>query len=268
MMATVFDYLDRRILGAVLLTDSFGRSLPEAVEISCNDADIWQKKPGELIVRSARGLDGHDRAFEEPPAVPAIGSQRIDVDIRTASSSYLSRRFALNLPLDPDPANQANDNSLFQYQRIIIPPSPSAQIVGGSAALLVRVTRMSDDYAIEGAVVRIRPSGSLPEVISLTNAIGEAMLIIPAVPLSSPGAGATVTGNYAAQVDAIIDPALVRFHAPEDHFSALREAGSRQRDFIDPDDVISRLSGSATAQQAVQLASGKTRSALIEWTPP
>lgn len=267
-MALAFDYLDRRMLGAVLLTDSLGQSLPESVQISCDDADIWQKKPGELIVRSARDLDGHDRAFEEPPMLPAIGSQRIDVDIRAGSSSYLSRRFALNLPLDPDPANKANDNSLFQHQRIVMPPSPSAQVAGGSAALLVRVTRASDDHAIEGAVVRVRPSGTLPEVTSLTNAIGEAMLIIAAVPLSSPGAGATVTSDYAAQVDAIIDPALIRFHAPEDYFSALQEAGRRQRDFIDPDDVVSRLSGAATTQQAIQLASGKTRSALIEWTPP
>ncbi len=268
MMATSFDYLDRRILSAVLLTDPLGRPISESFHVSSDEADVWQKKPGELIVRSAPTLAGHDRAFETVPTSPPLASQRINVDVRALSKAYLSRRFSLRLPLDPDPANKANDNSLFKHQQIVMPPSPSTPVTGGAAALLVRVVRTTDGHAIEGAVVRVRPSGALPEVTSMTNAIGEAMLIIPAVPLSSAGAGATVTSDYAAMADAVIDPDLVRFHSADGHFLALKEANDQVRDFIDPDDVAARLSGSATAEQSVQLASGKTRSTLIEWTPP
>jgi hypothetical protein len=47
---------------------------------------------------------------------------------------------------------------------------------------------------------------------ALTDAAGEALLLVPGVPLSVAGPAATVLPDLGATLDAIVDPALARFY--------------------------------------------------------
>lgn len=266
MMTRAWDLLDRRILAAIDFIDVLGRPLLSPVSVAAPDGvRLFQKRPGSLIVTEAPGLAAHAAAFDAPPAAPPVASVSIILDCKPADAAFAPRRFELRLPRDPAPNAAA---SLFKAVKIFLFPSPSASFSGLVAALRISVTRSDDGRAVEGALVRLRPDGGRPQTAALTDAGGEALLLADAIPIASPGPGAVVIGDFAASIDAIVDPVLARFHAPADIMQARRLADRRVRGFIDPGDVEARLAASATPPQAVRIAAGQTRLAAIGWNPP
>jgi hypothetical protein len=147
-------------------------------------------------------------------------------------------------------------------------PGPSALANGLVAALLVNVRRSTDGVAIEGALVRLRPEGGRPQARALTDPAGDALLLVPGVPLASPGPGGTVRPDIAADVDAVIDPNLVRFNTDSGLDDARAAAAARVSNLIDPDDVETRLAAAATPAMTLRIAAGQTRTATISWAPP
>jgi hypothetical protein len=271
MTAIAWEYSDRRILAALRFVDVFGRAPRGPVTVRANGVRYIRPRPGEIVITSAPGLEAHAASFTTPPTTPAIGSVAVPLDLWPAETALAPRRFALTLPRDPDPANAGTAGSLFQPIIVPLLPAPSATPPGFAAALRVVVTRSTDHARVEGALVRLRPSGGLPASRALTGPSGEAVLLVPSVPLSSPGSGGTVVGDVAADLDAIVDPALARFNALTDLDSARDAAMTRTGPLIDPDDLESRLSGSATSARSVRIAAGETRIPSppeITWSPP
>lgn len=266
MSARAIELLDRRILAAIRFVDALGRQTRAPVSIVSPDgARLFQKRPGEWIISEAPGLAAYAAAFDAPPAAPPAGSIAVRLDCKPVDPAFSPRRFAIRLPRDPDPDSAA---SLFRPIDLVLLPSPVAAFSGLAATLRVNVARADDGRLIEGALVRLRPDGGRPQARALTDAGGEALLLAGAIPIASPGPGAVVAGDFGASLDAIVDPALARFHAPADVMEARRDAGRRRRDFIDPDDVEARLAGAATPLQAIRIAAGATRVAAIKWSPP
>ena len=260
-----FEFVDRRVLGGIRFVDPFGRLVLTPVTVTPVDAGVslFVKRPGEIVVMAAPGLARHTAAFDAPPKTPALGSVDVVLDIRPVDPALGARRFTLKLPRNadaskPDPASAA----------VLIPllPGSGGDLVGMAAAVRVNIVQ-GDGLAIEGAVVRLRPEGR-PEVLAMTDAAGDALLLAMGVPLASPGPGATVRPDIAGEIDAIVDPALVRFHAAADILLARGDAARRIAGLIDPDDVVARLAASATAPVAVRVAPGRTTTAKITWTAP
>jgi hypothetical protein len=268
MAMPAWEFQDRRVLAALTFSDAAGRTVQSPVRVAASGLRLLVKRPGELVVTEAPGLAAHTAAFDAVPAMPAVGSVVVQLDLVPADPALGPRRFALPLPRDPDPANAANANSLFRSAEVPLLPAPSGSVTGLLAAVRVGVRRNDDGRRIEGALVRLRPEGGRPQARALTDAAGDALLLVPAVPLASPGMGGTVLPDIGADLDAVIDPAQVRFHAPEDVMAARAAAAVRLVGLIDPDDVEARLAGSATPPQAVRLAAGQTRIAAIAWAPP
>lgn len=268
MAAPEWEFQDRRALAGLSFVDILGRPARTPVAVSAPGVRLIAKSPGQMVVLDAPGLRAHADAFQAPPGVPPLGSVTVPLDLRPADPAYGARRFILELPRDPDPAHAAAADSLFRTVEIPLLPAPGATVTGMVAALRVTVKRADDGRLVEGALVRLRPSGGLLQALALTDAAGNALLLVAGVPLSSPGPGGVVRSAVAADLDAIIDPALARFNA-EDRLDAARaDAAARTAGFIDPDDLESRLGGAATVAQTVQISAGQTRIAVLSWVPP
>jgi len=265
-MALTYEFLDRRALAALQFVDATGAAVRTTVTVSADGASFLHKRPGEVVVTGAPGLEAHAAAFDRPPTQPAIGAVTVQLDCRPVSRGLAPRRFALKLPRTSAQAQMASADSLFQPVRIELLPTPCATPIGMVAALLVTVRRADDQRRVEGALVRLRPDGGRPQARAVTDAGGDALLLIPGVPLSSPGPNATVLPDIAGQLDAIVDPNLARFTTDDDLAAA--RATPRPGDLIDPDDLESRLGASATPPAAVRIASGQVRTAALAWTPP
>jgi hypothetical protein len=218
-------------------------------------------------VAEAPGLAAYAASFAPIPAMPAVGSISVVLDVLPADPALAPRGFTLALPRDPDPAQANQPGSLFRPVRIALLPTPLASPAGLAAALAVTVRRADDSRRIEGALVRLRPEGGLAEARAMTDAAGDALLLVPGVPLASPGAGAIVRAGIDAALDVVVDPLLARFHRPDDVPAARAAAARRTASFIDPDDLAARLGAAAAPPQLVQIQSGQTRTAGIAWTP-
>ena len=266
-MSVSFDLLDRRVLAGFRIVDPLGRAITDAADVTVPGAKLLTKQPGHWVVLEAGALPGHDREFSAPPAAPSVSSQSLAIEIKSHSNRFLSRSATLRLPRDANPANRDKANSLFRWADIVLPFASAGAASSGTALVSIQVTRDTDDHRIEGAVVRLRATG-LPEQIGMTNSQGEAHLVIPAVPLAISGGGASVTANLGAQCDAIVDPAMARFHAPDALLAAKQAANARRSRFVDPDELITRLAASATAPVNLSIASGTSRAASIAWSPP
>ena len=267
MVAPTYDLLDRRVLALLTFTDVLGASVLSPVSVAAGGVRLFAKRPGALVIAEAPGFEVYSAAFDPIPAAPAVGSVTLQLDIRPADPALAARRVRVALPRDPDPARSDQPDSLFQPIEVALLPTPLAELAGLTAALSVTVRRADDNRRIEGALVRLRPEGGRPEARAMTDAAGDALLLVPGVPLASPGAGAVVRHDITADLDAVVDPLLARFHRDQDLAEARDAAGRRTRDFIDPDDVATRLSGAATSPQVVRVAAGRTHVATIAWTP-
>jgi hypothetical protein len=268
MPAPSWEFVDRRALAALMFVDAAGRSVTTPVMINSPGVRILKKRPGQVVVMNAPGLSVYADSFLAPPATPAVGSVAVPLDLHPADPSFGPRRFVLALPRDPDPAHANNPASLFQPVEVPLLPGPSAIATGLLSAMRVSVTRSTDGFAVEGALVRLRPEGGRPQARALTDPAGDALLLVPGVPMSSPGSGGTVLPDIAADLDVVIDPNLVRFNAAAALADARAAAAARLSNLIDPDDVESRLAGSATTPVTVRIAAGQTRTAALVWVPP
>lgn len=267
MLARTFDVLDRRALALLTFVDALGARVLSPITVRGDGVRLFVKRPGALVVSGAPGFADYTAAFDPVPAVPAVGSVPVLVDIRPADPALGVRRFVLALPRDPDPANAALATSLFRPVEIPLLPTPLAVPTGLAGALSVNVRRGSDGRRVEGALVRLRPEGGRPEARAFSDAAGDALLLVPGIPLASPGAGATVRPDIGADLDAVIDPALVRLHLPDDVDAARDAARRRERGFLDPDTLAANAGVAITPVQAVRLEAGRTRTATIAWTP-
>jgi hypothetical protein len=263
-----FEWLDRRALAAIRFVDAVtGAPIEERVALAADGVSVMRKPSGDVVVLAAPGLEAHRVSFMSPPAAPAIGALAVAIDARPLSPAYAARRFALRLPRDPDPAHRAHPDSLFNPARVELLPSPAYRTTGQTAALRVTVRRADDQRRIGGALVRVRPSG-LPPARALTDAAGEALVVVAGVPLASPGPGATMVSEIAAAADVLVDPALARFAADDAVDAARAQALAQPGGFIDPDDLEARLGGAAPAAVAIRLTSGGTGTAELTWSPP
>jgi hypothetical protein len=260
------DLLDRRALALVRLVDIFGRPVAGPVRIESEGVRTVAKGPGEHAVVSAPGLEEHVRAFDAPPASPALRSKHIQIDLTPAAAHVAPRRFDLRLPRDPDPEHVLQVNSLFQAAEIEMLPSPRAALSGSACAIRVSVRRKDDKRLIENALVRARSDNGLFAARAITDARGEACLVFPVLPASFVGGG-SVQPDLPARAIADLDPVSARFHAPGDVAAAAAEAAARTTDHVDPDALEASLTPDFASGAAVRIAAGRQLSILIEWEP-
>ena len=243
MLARAFDVLDRRALAWLTFVDALGVRVRSPVAIAAEGVRWFAKRPGELVVTEApglcrvyRGVRGDPRnaaghVATGPPAVRPGPGARAASPLRCRVIPTLRSRTGCSRPVS-----------------VPLLPTPLAQPTGLVAALRVTLRRADDQRRIEGALVRLRPDGGRPPALALTDAAGDALLLVPGVPLASPGAGAVVRPDLDAQLDAIVDPLLARFHPDAALDEARAAAARRTAGLIDPDDLLLRLAAQRDAR--------------------
>jgi hypothetical protein len=263
MATRAYHYSDRRILAAIQFEDALGAAVRDPVAVSAPPGVRFFRKPtGAVILTSVPGLEAHETAFAAPPAAPAAGSIALPLDLRPAGRALAPRRAVVRLPRDADP--DAED-SMLRPVVIRLLPGTGATVTGLAAAALIAVRRDGDGHVVEGALVQVRVPDR-PVANAVTNAAGEALVLVPGIPLANPGPGATVVADLAAQADAVVPPDA-RVHDPDD--AAAMEAArfaeaERRTGFADPD----TLAGVATPAVTLRLARGRTVAATLTWSPP
>jgi len=248
------EWIETNALGALRITDAVtSRAVAAPVMISAPGLRLLRKSVAEYVIM---GADNLGAGLDVP------------IDVRPLGGAYLPRRITVHLPRDANPANAAQPTSIFRPVAIPLPPSPSYPVSGSPALLRVTVRRSTDNARVGGAVVRLRTAPApAPDFHSMTDAVGEALIVVPGVPLTSPGPNATVLRDIAASLDVLVDPALATFTADAGIDAARASALARRDGFIDPDDVIARLGPTAPAATTVRVGAGRVDTVIATWVP-
>ncbi len=262
------DLLDRRALALLELRDPLGRVPDGVARITGNGLRVYHKGGGRYAVLGAAGFEDYAKNFLAP-AAPAVGSLTALLDIRMSGSSILPRRFSLQLPRNPDPAGRGTGNSLFDPMPIEMMAAPGFAIPMTSAAVRAVVRKRGDGRRVANALVRIKSDTGNFKAVGMTNAIGEALILIPFFPQSFPGPQARMQDFLVAKANAVADPAKVLL-IPDDGLLAAQAVAAQQLDgFADPDTIAATFPPPPAATHiALRLSTRIVANVALEWRVP
>jgi len=181
----LIERVEQRVLGALRLVDRVTRTpVIRALQIRSDTAMLVRNRRGLYVITRADGLEAHIEAFNEQPATPALEANSYSFEISDPQKRYLPRLLTLRLPRDPDPDNAGNDNSLFTPRDVLMYPASTASLSHNWST--VRATVMQGTTLPQrGALIQITdPSGNTQLSSGITDQRGEALLIVPGVPVT------------------------------------------------------------------------------------
>ena len=239
-----------RVLGALRPVDgTTGLALRSPVDISGEGARIVRNRSGLYVIHEWSRLAAHAAAFDAPPALPAPGSEVLELVLRDPVGRYLSRLASIALPRDPEAAGA---DSLFVAVDVPLYPSATADLGTNWTAVRASVTDNADGSALGGALLRIVAAG---EVLArgISDWRGEALVPVVGVPVTtwSEDEDAVVVSSIAATVEVYFDPALGTRTPIVDVRAGRQPAGVP---LVDPLDLETRRAALPTTQQNVSLA--------------
>jgi hypothetical protein len=192
--------------------------LTEGLAVQSSQADLRKNGSGLWVVWNAVGLEPHTLQFDQPPAIPALGSVAITLTVTDGSARYLPRTATIQLPRDPDPTKAGQPGSLFQAMEIGLYPSPIAEVSPGWAVVRAHVKNKATGAPLGGALIRIlRASDNLVLTRGMTDGRGEALVVVPGIPVTtfSVDKGPPLATEIDAIVQAIFDPAAGEVTDPD-----------------------------------------------------
>ena len=259
--------LARRALALLALVAPLGRPLLGPARLSGDGVRTAAKPAGRWALLAAAGLESHVSAFAAPPATPAQGAVGCAIDIRPYSGALAPRRAVVPLPRDPNPDHKEQADSLFAPVTIALRPSPACPIPPTGAAIRVTVRKHGDGRRVANALVRIASDNGQYAAQSVTDAAGEALVIVPNFPLAFTGSGGAVSDALPAKATAVADPAKSVLVADEDVAAARASAALLDGDYPDPDALAAAFAAPASGT-ALQLSARAVATAEVEWRAP
>lgn len=262
------DLLDRRALALIALVDPFGRPLVGPALLTGDGLRTVSKPGGRWAILACKGLESHVGSFESAPAAPNRGSVDCTIDIAPADSGLAARRAVVPLPRDPDPASRGQDGSLFEPVTIALLPSPRCSVPGTSAAVRVTVRKRNDGRRVANALVRVASNNGQFAGRSVTDAAGEALVIVPDFPMSFTGGGGSVSDGLPAKVTAVADPATAVLVEDAQVAAALASAARQSSGWPDPDALADAFAVPASGAAAIRLSTRVVATTDVEWRAP
>jgi hypothetical protein len=262
------DLLDRRALALIALVDPFGRPLDGPAQLTGEGLRTVAKPGGRWAVLACKGLEAHVGAFEAAPASPAQGSVACAIDIRPADVGLAPRRAVVPLPRDPDPDHKDEADSLFAPVTIALLPSPRCPIPGTSAAVRVTVRKRNDGRRVANALVRVASDNGQFAAQAVTDAAGEALVIVPDFPMSFTGGGGSVADGLPGKVTAVADPATATLVDDAGVLAALADAGRQTSGWADPDALADAFPVPAAGAVNIRLSTRVVAATEVEWRAP
>jgi len=243
--------IEHRVLGAVRFVDAVTRSrVSDGLVVRSETADLRRNRSGLWVIWNATGLEAHTEVFDQPPALPALGSVTFSLTVSDPLRRYLPRGAAIALPRDPAPAQAQSAGSLFQPVDLALYPASGASISPGWSVIRAHVTNAGTSAPLVSALVRVlRVSNGQVLARGMSDDHGEALVVVPGIPVTTfnVGVGPVLATEIDVTVQAILDPA----------------AGP----FTDPDAVDSQV-GLPSASSPRKLAAGRTLALELAVTVP
>lgn len=194
-MNTFVARLDRRVLGAVQFVDATtGAAIDRALRVE-TEAKVYRQRSGLLVIADAPGLHDYTLEFQEPPALPAVGSLPITLAISDPDHQYQATTVAVPLPRNPDPVAA---DSVLKPQVIKLWRTGAAPVSPSWTVYQVTLVATGTETPIVGALVTLEAASHT--VQALTDATGQATLALVGQPLFTLDAAAKLTRSLAAQI--------------------------------------------------------------------
>lgn len=261
------DLLDRRALALIALTDPFGRPLAGPAALAGAGLRTIAKPGGRWAILSAAGLEHHTGQFLEAPASPTAGAVKLALDIRPYDGALAPRRAVVTLPRDSDPAHREQADSVFQPVPIALLPGPTCPVPATSAGVRVTVRKRGDGRRVANALVRVASSNGQFSARAVTDAAGEALVIVPDFPLAFTGSGGSVADGLPAKATAVADADGAVLVADAEVAAARARAAGQSGGFPDPDALGAAFAVPASGTN-VRLSVREIATADVEWRAP
>ena len=262
------DLLDRRALALIALVDPFGRPLGGPAQLTGAGLRTVAKPGGRWAVLACKGLEAHVGSFESAPASPAQGTVACAIDIRPADGALAPRRAVVPLPRDPDPDHKDEQDSLFAPVTITLLPSPQCPIPATSAAVRVTVRKRNDGRRVANALVRVASDNGQFAAQAVSDAAGEALVIVTDFPMSFTGGGGSVADGLPGKVTAVADPATAVLVEDAGVLAALADARRQSQGWADPDALADAFPVPATGAANIRLSTRVVATTDVEWRAP
>jgi len=185
----VQENIDRRYLGAIRFVDSAtGNTIRRSMDIQADGLRFIINPSFLHVIDSAKGLGKHYRSFAVPPDEPDLESLSCRLIISDPLQNYLPRIKRIALPRNPDPAVA---HSLFKPIPVRMFSAPSGKVSPNWSIIRASVLHSEavggvDDMPVRGALLRIvREEDNVLLANGLTDKRGEALVIVPGIPIHS-----------------------------------------------------------------------------------
>jgi len=190
----VVDLIDHRYLGAIRFVDRVaGGAVSGMMGLSAPGVAVFRNRSGLYVIAEAPRFEKYVVAFDKPKA-PAGSPRSVMFRCSDPSGRYLPRTFPVLLPRDPDPANRASADSLFQPVRVKLYPSARADLAVNWSIIRASLARKANRRPIAGALLRVvRVSDHIVLGSGFSDEDGEAVVAIAGIPVTD-FAGGDPTG--------------------------------------------------------------------------
>lgn len=254
------ELLDQRVLGAVRLLDATtGLPLRTMAKIQGIGIKFFRNSSGYYVIEQLAGndsLQAHTTEFVQPPDTPAIGSVTLTLNIIPLDRQYLSRRYSLKLPRDPNPLNAKQENSLFKTVDIKLFRAAIAPTSATWGVLRATVKQKDTNHRLPWALIWVRRNSDSQVIAqSLADWRGEVLIAVPGIPAMNwvEGSGPVLTSEIDVSLEVIFDPAIQKIPDTADLSNLI---DPNQGYLPNPDD----LEGKQKGNLAYKLAAGRDRS--------
>lgn len=257
--------VDRRVLGAIQIVDgTTGSPIQRRLQVSGSGVHLVWNHSGYAVIYAAEGLQAYGESFLAP-ASPALETVSIQVSTVDPEGHYLPRQMTIKLPRDADPANVSATNSLFQPIRVAVYRSPAAQVASGWAVIRATVIEKTTSQRLPWALIRGVQSAPAKVTLSLADWRGEALISVPGIPVTTPGAGvgAVLVNEIDVTLEIIFNPLLTTIPITSD-LSVLTDPNAGY--LPDPDDLEARRASLRSGSLPYKLASGRDRADTLAVT--
>jgi hypothetical protein len=204
--------VDGRILCVLRFLDGeTGLPVAGALEVSGPGVRIVRNRSGLYVLTGAPGFEAYAGSFEAPPS-PAPSS--VELTVRDPGGRHLPRRFQLTLP-SPSTSAPFAPEDVRLYLSSNARPSPGSAVV----RLSVRdAGGAPQPWALLSVSVAL-PDGPALQARGLSDARGEALVLVPGIPLLRWGQDAgqsLIDTSFTATLRAAVVPAVDGLPLPEE----------------------------------------------------
>lgn len=203
--------VERRVLGALRFVDAvtgtrvlaaLSVTPPAGVRGTRNLSGLW-------VITGTPALAAVTADAAVPPFDPGDAAPHVFA-VEDPSGGYLPRQVVVDLPRDPDPANQDDAGSLYRPVDVRMFPAPAARTSPNWAVVRATVEGDAPGTTRPGALVRVRtvPDGDVL-ARALADGRGEALVAVPGIPVTTwdgGGGGAVLTSEVDVDLEVVWDP--------------------------------------------------------------